>query len=256
MSRWRASFIHLLISAAIALVFLGLTFLLWYPPPYFRVSGADHLLVILIGVDVVLGPLLTLIVFRSGKPSLKFDLTVIGCLQAAALAYGAFVVLSARPVWSVYAVDRFIAVPANALQIESRKRAVPPFDAASWTGPRLVAAVVPEDPQKREAILFSALAGADIETMPEYFVDYGTKAKDALDRASPLVSLSAQSEAAAKAIDDFVETHGGSAETWVFLPLVGQGADATMVLDPETGHPVDALPIDPWVVTAPTSAND
>ncbi len=256
MSRWRASFIHLLISAAIALVFLGLTFLLWYPPPYFQVSGADHLLVILVGVDVVLGPLLTLIVFRSGKPSLKFDLTVIGCLQAAALAYGAFVVLSARPVWSVFAVDRFIAVPANALQIESRKRAVPPFDGVSWTGPRLVAAIVPEDLKEREAILFSALAGADIETMPEYFADFETKAEEALNRARPLASLSTQSEAAAQRIDDFVETHGGNAETWVFLPLVGQGADATMVLDPETGYPVEALPIDPWAVTGSQAASD
>ena len=41
-----------------------------------------------VGKTTVVGPLLTLIVFRAGKPGMKFDLAVIGLVQVAALAYG------------------------------------------------------------------------------------------------------------------------------------------------------------------------
>ena len=46
------------------------------------------LILLMIGVDVVIGPLLTLIVFDPKKKHLKFDLVVIAALQLAALAYG------------------------------------------------------------------------------------------------------------------------------------------------------------------------
>ena len=43
-----------------------LVFGLWYPGPY-RLLAAAHLFVLLIGVDVVIGPLLTFAVSNRGK---------------------------------------------------------------------------------------------------------------------------------------------------------------------------------------------
>ena len=74
MSRWKAASIHCSISALVGLIVGFLLFGLWYPPPYFHAAGADELILLLVGVDLTLGPLLTLIVFRSGKRGLKFDL--------------------------------------------------------------------------------------------------------------------------------------------------------------------------------------
>ncbi len=76
MSRWKAAGIHLSISILIGLVVGALLFGVWYPPPFFHAAGADMLVLLLVGVDVVLGPLLTLIVFKSGKRGLKFDLAL------------------------------------------------------------------------------------------------------------------------------------------------------------------------------------
>lgn len=102
MTRWRAGSLHLGLSLLVGLAFAALTRFVWYPGPFFELSGAIGLLTILVPVDVLLGPLLTLIVFKSGKPSLRFDLTVIALLQASALIYGAWVIAEARPVYVVF----------------------------------------------------------------------------------------------------------------------------------------------------------
>ena len=96
-SRWQAAGTHLLVSIAIAVAVVALMLALWYPGPLFEAAGGTGLLYILVGVDVVLGPLLTLIVFKSGKRGMKFDLAAIGLVQAAALLYGMHVVFLARP---------------------------------------------------------------------------------------------------------------------------------------------------------------
>ena len=101
-SRWQAFLIHLGISALIAATVVALVLAVWYPPPYFAGMGGPVLLRLLIGVDVVLGPLITLIVFDPAKPRLKYDLMTIAALQVAALAYGGMVMFEARPVYNVF----------------------------------------------------------------------------------------------------------------------------------------------------------
>ena len=88
MSRWKAATIYLAISAVIAGAVLWAMLAVWYPRPFFEAAGGGHLLFILVGVDVVLGPTITLIVFDIQKKklsALQFDLTVIAVLQLAAL---------------------------------------------------------------------------------------------------------------------------------------------------------------------------
>lgn len=120
-SRFAAAGIHLLISVAIISVLLAIVFFVWYPSPYFRLAGADAPLMVLVGVDLVLGPLLTLLVYKVGKPSLRFDLAVIACIQLLALAYGGYSLASQRPV--------FLAFDRGTLEVISwpdvKDRAVP-----------------------------------------------------------------------------------------------------------------------------------
>src|SRR3982750_4022373 len=99
MSRWKAAGIHLLISCGIGLIVGALLFGVWYPPPYFHAAGADVLVLLLVSVDLTLGRLLTLVVFKSGKRGLKFDLALIAIIQTAALIYGMSIVLVSRPVF-------------------------------------------------------------------------------------------------------------------------------------------------------------
>jgi hypothetical protein len=66
--RLRASAIHFCISVAIALLAALLVFFVWYPNPYREISGGRELFLILVSVDVVLGPLITLAIFDRAKP--------------------------------------------------------------------------------------------------------------------------------------------------------------------------------------------
>src|SRR5919108_4111834 len=107
LTRWRAAAAHLAISAGIAAAVLGLMLVFWYPPPLFQAMGGIGLALILVGVDVVMGPALTLVVFKSGKPGLKFDLAAIAICQLAALAYGCHIISLARPAYIVFVKDQF-----------------------------------------------------------------------------------------------------------------------------------------------------
>ena len=99
MTRFRAASTHLAISAVIGAILSALFWFVWYPSPLFKAVGGYELFLMLLVIDVILGPLLTLVVFKSGKKSLKFDLAVIALVQAAALSYGVWTLLIGRPVY-------------------------------------------------------------------------------------------------------------------------------------------------------------
>ncbi|MFL0810605.1 MAG: hypothetical protein K6L76_09340 [Agarilytica sp.] len=103
-NRYQAFTIHLAISLVIFLILLGLIVFSWYPGVFINMGGV-HGIKIVAGVDLVLGPLLTLIVFDQKKKSLVFDLAVIALIQVSALAAGTYFVHQERPVVQIVADD-------------------------------------------------------------------------------------------------------------------------------------------------------
>ena len=93
----RAFGLHALLSTFAATLGILVVFGLWYPPPLNTASGVTRIFLIVLAVDVVLGPLLTFVVFKRGKKTLKFDLAIIATLQIAALCYGMWTVAQGRP---------------------------------------------------------------------------------------------------------------------------------------------------------------
>ncbi|HTY99242.1 MAG TPA: hypothetical protein VMB75_05375, partial [Rhodocyclaceae bacterium] len=159
-SRYKAAAIHLTLSAAIAAGALAAMLALWYPPPLFGAMGGKELIVLIVGVDVCIGPLMTLIVFDTRKKELVFDLAVIAALQLCALGYGAYAMAEGRPVFVVFAQDRFVVVSAAELEPEAiAKAARPEFRSLSLTGPVWVAADMPTDGGELADIFFARLAG-------------------------------------------------------------------------------------------------
>jgi len=110
MSRFKAAFIHFLISASVLGLFLALVFIVWYAYPFYRTEGVTEIVFIMTVVDVVLGPLLTLLLFKSGKKYLVLDLSVIAAFQLAALLYGGYTVYSERPSYIVFTHNKFDVV--------------------------------------------------------------------------------------------------------------------------------------------------
>jgi hypothetical protein len=243
MSRWKASGTHLLLSGAIVGAVLAFMVSVWYRWPLFTLAGGAGITLILAGVDVTLGPLITLIIFKPGKKGLKFDLTFIALLQVVALAYGAHVIFIARPVYLVFAVDRFNLVTAKDLDPADLSKATDPqFRTLPLGPPSYIAAVLPSDPKERTDVLFSGLAGKDVELYPQYYAPYEQQAQNAVKRGKDLGILEQRDPAAVRS---FLDSAGRSRESVKFLPLRAR-EDAAVLIDAATGAPLGIVKVNPW----------
>jgi hypothetical protein len=243
-TRWQASGIHLLISAAIAAVSLFLTLVVWYPSPLFTAEGGNDILMILIGVDVMIGPLITLVIFKSGKPGLRFDLTVIGIVQAAALAYGTHVMFVARPVYIALVEDQFETVRANDLDPAIVASAVrPEFRSVPLTGPRYVGVELPKDIKAlKELIAQSEKGGEPVQHLPQYYVPYADFRSDALKKSRPLQILREDNKAVTARIDNEIAGTGRKPSELNFLRLQTRRGWGAVLIDAKTGDIVKILP--------------
>ena len=242
MTRWKASGIHFSISLMIGIAAFCLLYFVYFPQPYFQAAGAGKLVLILLGVDVILGPLLTLVVFKSGKKTLKFDLASIGILQIAALSYGLHIMWVARPVFIVAAVDRIELVYANNLEEADLAKGIGHFAKRSLTGPEFVGVAFPTDAKEILDLRESALNGKDIQFMPRYYRKWDTSVTQALlKRAIPTSSLPAKAQVAVK---QYQANHPG--KEIALIPVRGRIGDYTLVLDATTGAQLVALNAAPW----------
>ncbi|GGP27228.1 hypothetical protein [Silvimonas amylolytica] len=105
--RLKAAGLHLLISLTIFGLILGLLIHYCYPWPYYEINGLFQGLRITASVDIVLGPLMTGLVYVQGKSkrALYFDFVVIAVVQIGALVYGVATLYSQRPVVTAF-LDR------------------------------------------------------------------------------------------------------------------------------------------------------
>lgn len=237
-NRWQAAGIHFAICVAVAAAVVTLMLALWYPRPLFEAAGGSRLLFILVGAQVVLGPLLTLVVFKSGKRGMKFDIAVIALVQVAALAYGMHVVLLARPAYIVFVKDRFEM--ATAADIEPQELAAakrPEFRTLPWSGPRLVAADMPADPAERNRLVELAFAGFDLQHFPRYYVPYAERAQEVLAKASTVAGLRETDPATAKAVDEYLAGSGTREDEVRSLLLRSRFAWIAVLVDPQTAQP-------------------
>jgi hypothetical protein len=246
MNRWKAGLTHFGISLAVAgLVFVAVRYL-WYPGPLFEIAGGLELLLIIISVDVTVGPFITLIVFKPGKWGLGFDLTVIGILQSAALVYGLYSIAESRPVYITFVKDRFEMVRAGELEDVDIDKAKPPFNSTSLFGYRLAGAKIPKDPTEQWKLMDSAiLGGKDIQYFPRFYVDYAEVAPDAARRAAPMDKLRSLNPERAAEVDAFVRADGPE-DKLGFLPMRAGKRDMTVVVDKATGRVLALLALRPW----------
>ena len=247
LNRWTAFGLHLAFSALIAATVMGLVLWLWYPTPYFTAMGGDTLLRLLIGVDVAVGPLITLIIFKPAKPGLRQDLAIVAALQVAALAYGTYVMFDARPVYNVFVKDRFETVAANSIDEASQGKASAAFRSMPMNGPRIVAAHLPKDRGEAATLMFAAVAGGpDVANLPHLYTPYEQSATEVARASRPLVSLSQKGLESAQAVNAFVSANGNGARALGYVPVRARNRDFTVVVDRNTGEIIGYLAVNPW----------
>lgn len=109
-SRFAAFAAHLFLSASLFLSLALFTYFILLPGFLFYSEGGSTILGLIGSIDVVLGPLITLIIYKKSKPGIKMDLSIIAIIQVTALLYGLYSLWSVRPIAVFYALGEYKVV--------------------------------------------------------------------------------------------------------------------------------------------------
>lgn len=222
--RIRASGLHFLVSASVAVLSGLVVFLIWYPPPYATIAGGLVLFSMLVGIDVLLGPALTALVASPTKPrtELRRDIAIIALVQMLAFVYGLYTIALARPVHMVFEVDRFTVVSAADLNTAQLAKAPEAYRQLPWTGPTLIATRKSISNAEMLSSLDLSFQGVDLAMQPDRWVDYNegrAKVVAAARPMKPLIDKYPQVLAAAKTA---AVEHGVSMDNMRYLPLTSR----------------------------------
>jgi hypothetical protein len=173
--RFKAFTWHLVGSAAALALTLGLLYLGWYHWPGWYLADLPKVLAIMVGVDVVLGPLLTSIVADVAKPRrvLARDLAVILLVQLVAFGYGITTLWHGRPLYYAFSGDCLSIVQAQDIEHGDSADAAAKNSslAPHWYSlPRWIWAPLPNDPKEADKIIESSIQGGfDVIARPSYY---------------------------------------------------------------------------------------
>lgn len=246
-SRLKATGIHFALSVLLAVLAALLVFLVWYPYPYRDISGGRNLFLLVVAVDVVMGPLLTLTVFNPHKPigELRRDLTLIVILQLAALGYGLWTVAVARPVHLAFEINRFTVVHAIDVPDTLLVKAPPELQNMPWTGPTLLSVRPFRDNAEQTEATMMAMSGLPVGAQPNLWQSYEKGKLEVIANAKPLAELKARFPARVQDIDATLKSVPSGVSIG-YVPLVGRDTFWTVFIDMKTAEVLAFVPIDPF----------
>jgi hypothetical protein len=250
---WREKFVafvvHFLVTAVLGLLAAALIFRVWYPSPFAEMLGGVKLFVLVVGCDLALGPLLSLVVYNGQKARhlLVLDYTVIAIVQLAALGYGIYTVSAARPAYIVFTAEGLQVTPAHDLLDEYLARAREPYRTRPLWGPRLVGFRLPSDTDTQKKVLLESLQGVAFATMPQWYVSYDERIAEPkqANQRRPLAALERNHAGAIPMVRAAAAELSIADADIRWLPVKSPRGYWLAILDPKTSRPVRYLPIDP-----------
>ncbi|WP_151837645.1 TfpX/TfpZ family type IV pilin accessory protein [Acinetobacter ursingii] len=235
-------YLHLILSLSLAVIILMWVFFCWYPSPLAKAVGVTHIFLMMLAIDVIVGPVLGFIVYKEGKKTLKFDLSVIILIQLSALCYGVYSIGQGRPAWLVYNVDRFELVRNNEIIDQNIQQAKPEYQHPSWFKPQYVATVFAQDIKTRNDDMFAeALGGISLAQKPERYIALTEVKQQIQQRAQSLNELN---QFNAKQDTDKILNQYPEADSWV--PLKASSVDMVVLMNKEKGQVVKIVDLRPW----------
>jgi hypothetical protein len=235
-----------LISALLVGNVVAIVFWVWYPKPAFEVAGAFSIVSMLIGIDLVLGPILTLIVYKHGKPGLKLDLSVIALVQITALVYGSYVLYIERPSYLVFAVDRIEFVSSK--QIDHSTIQYDELKNKSFAKLTPVFARIPEDPDEYDRFFDSIIfeGKPDLESRTEYWEPWIAGADHIRQKIMSLEELDPATPDEKQNVQRALDEYAGDHPNLGVIPVGGTEADIGILVDRDTLQILGALAANPW----------
>lgn len=245
-NRMKAGTTHLFCSFVLAMCAAGMVFWIWYPYPYREISGGRELFQIIVIVDVLIGPMITLVIFDIRKSALKLrcDLFVVLMVQLLALGYGLWTVAMARPVHVVFEIDRFRVVHAIEVDIDLLRESPTEFKKMPWTGPTFLSIRKFRNAEEQMQATLAAVQGVPLGARADLWQPYSVAVPEVLIAAQPATVLLKRLPQFDAAIRKELLSKGRVPEQALTLPLVGRNSFWTIFVDPKTAQVITALPID------------
>lgn len=243
----RPAGVHFFISATVAVAVYFFIFNLWYPWPMDKMTTGRELFVILVCVDVICGPVLTMVVWSKYKTRRHaiMDVGFIVVLQSIALTYGLYTASLARPVAMVFEADRLRIVVASEIDPNDLMEAPPDLQNFPWAGPVLLSVREAKSTEEFLKSIDMSLAGKEPSIRPGWWQPYERGVGELLKRARPLSDIFNEKPNQAKLLHEAVEKSGVGAEDLVWLPLTSAiSMDWIVLLDKKYGLPKSYAPID------------
>lgn len=237
---------HLVLSVLVAAMVAALVFGVWYPSPYDKLAGGQGLFWLVMGVDVVCGPLLTLVIFNPKKPRAELfrDIGLVVLIQLGALAYGLNSMAQARPVWLAFEGSRFRVVSVPDLADQKLSAAQEGLRSLSWVGPKLLGVQLVESTDKdfQQSVLQS-LGGLHPAFRPALWRPFESMTDEVRAALQPVDQLIAKQPAKEEMLRSSLKEL--TLEQVGFLPLVSEHVNDWVVLvRRDTAEPVAYLPVD------------
>src|SRR5690606_5910756 len=129
--------------------------------------GVTQIYIIILIADLIIGPLLTFVVYKNDIKKLYFDLALILLIQISAFLYGMHAVAQGRPAWLVFVIDDFELV--SLANLDQQSTAQIHLHTSTWSGPLWKVAQYSTDPkiqqqQKEDEMFLGISLAARLET--------------------------------------------------------------------------------------------
>ena len=243
----RFAFKHLLFSILVAALVAVVVFQIWFPYPFREMAGGKDLFWLIVSVDVVCGPLLSLVLYNpiKSKKELFLDLSIVVFIQLAALAYGLFSLYNARPVAMVFEVDRFRAVVMADIQesdkLESQKLNI---KIPAW-GVENFGIRKAKDTDENLQSIDLGLQGIEPSMRPQWWIPYSQNTENVLKKAKAVELFKAKYPQSKAEIEKTIKATGLKEEEVLWLPLVSRrSSEWTVFISKKTALPVAYIGLD------------
>ena len=225
----RVFFIHLSISALVIGLFVLHIVFIAYTPPLLEIEGGGRVTGILVAVGLILGPIMTAILYRQGKKGLRGDLIMVVVLQMSAFFYGAYTLYSQRPLYLVYLDADFWMVSSASVDLSRLKN--PDLKPSLFGGPKLVYVEYLTGEGAMESAMKILEEGKGLQQYPEYYQSMGDnreKVLSALDKREYLKNSGPEWSAL---LDKKLASKGISKEKVVLSRIMGTKGFVSIILD-------------------------
>jgi hypothetical protein len=238
--RLKAFSLHLLSSATVLTLILGSLYFGWYRWPGWHLTDVTQVVLVMVCVDVVLGPTLTLIIANKNKPrrELTRDIGIIVVVQLCALIYGTASLWSGRPLYYAFSENVLQLVQAydiDTAEAEAGRRQNPGLAPHWYSLPRWIWAPLPQNAEEREKIFASAVSGGDdVISMPRYFKPWEDGLPSLRSQLKKVDDVAYFAKGEKKKLKERMKAAGWPDDKLNAMPLTGRGHPLLAVFDPVT----------------------